>query len=290
MEDDAAQDETNSRSRMPPQSKRSGTRMPPQAKSSGSGMPSAPATENQARPGWNQGAIHSRTSDEIANEDEDVANYDHSSGEEMEDRRECFERPEYDGEADGEKEEVQFTYTHKKGDNDEYCPSCFGRTIPNGTTASLPQFLSYATDAYKSYTKCDSVHGLLMVQTIEKLCDTLKSYSRSPGTPRQAVYLTTAESLRDAIEYCIARIAEASIAMKTFTLLYQFIEATMGFPLKPMSVFRQENDVRHMFQICVLLAESSNCVDSQFEESLRRPAPLKDLNEKLLATWRIVKS
>ena len=75
---------------------------------------------------------------------------------------------------------VEITFKHRKDDDDIESQSCFGRSIPNGDHASLPQYLDFAMTALPSYTQHDKDHKITVRATLEDLCDAAEFISREP--------------------------------------------------------------------------------------------------------------
>ena len=66
---------------------------------------------------------------------------------------------------------VDITYKHRKDDDDEESQSCFGREVPNGERASLPQYQDFAMKALPSYSKINDEQVASKRATNENFCD-----------------------------------------------------------------------------------------------------------------------
>ena len=123
-------------------------RMPPGTSSSSSVMTpeiSDARLRNQAQTSVTRGAIVFAPSDSFIPDDQDIADYGSSGGDDLEDTTGTYVIETCEG------ENMMLTSTHvdikfkyRKGENDEESMSCFGRIAPNGETSFLTQYLSWA--------------------------------------------------------------------------------------------------------------------------------------------------
>ena len=221
---------------------------------------------SQIQPIVDRGVPKPRTSDEIANIHQDVADYGDSEGEELEDVRGSIAREAFLGDKLLRIDHVDIKFKHRKDDDDEDSLSCFGRIVPNGERANLPQYLDLAMKALPSYAKINDQQVASKRATTENFCDSTELISRDPNAVPDEIYTEDSETLLSAIEYCMARNVTAHFAMKQFALMTRFIEAVMSCPVKPMMVFRNMNSAKDMFQVLITLAESSSFMDNPFDE------------------------
>ena len=136
-------------------------------------------------------------------------------------------------------EHVEIKFKHRKGENDDDSMSCFGRLAPNGETASLTQYLSWARQSLPTYSTLftdDQISAKM--KTLERYCDDAEHIARVPNAKPDETYTQDSELLLQSVEYSVECNMSRHFNGTQFAALLRYMEATMCLPLKPMMLFR----------------------------------------------------